>query len=69
MNSYIEEIDKLILEKTGKKVCEIDYMKLPEEDERYNTRLSIGNIHLFAGRIKTKNKADKLINKFLVTEI
>jgi len=65
MNDYIELIDNLVFEKTGKKVCEIDYMELPEEDERYNIKLSIGNVNLFAGRIKTKRKADKLVNKFL----
>ena len=69
MNDYIEVIDKLILEKTRKKVCEIDYMELPEEDERYNIKLSIGNIHLFSERIKTKRKADELVKKFLNTEI
>jgi len=69
MSTQIEIIDRLLLAKTGKRVCELDYMEIPEEDEKYNTRLSIGNIHLVAGRIKTKRKADQLVNKFLNTEI
>ena len=69
MSSHIEIIDRLLLAKTGKKACELDYMELPEEDKRYNTRLSIGNIHLVAGRIKTKKKANQLVKKFLNTKI
>ena len=69
MSTFLEIIDRLLLEKTGKRACELDYMEIPEEDRRYNTKLSIGNIHLVAGRIKTKRKADKLVNKFLNTEI
>ena len=69
MTPYFEKIDQLLVKKTGKKVCELDYAEPPEEDARYNTMLSIGNIHLVAGRIKTKRKADILINKFLNTKI
>ena len=69
MSAHIEIIDKLLLAKTGKRACELEYMEIPEEDKRYNTRLSIGNIHLFAGRIKTKRKADQLVNRFLSSKI
>ena len=69
MSTYVEIIDRLLVKKTGKRACELDYMEIPEEDSRYNTKLSIGNIHLVAGRIKTKRKADELVNKFLHTEI
>ena len=69
MSTYVEIIDRLLFEKTGKKACELDYMELPEEDSKYNTKLSIGNIHLVSGRIKTKRKADELVNEFLNTEI
>ena len=69
MSTHIEIIDRLLLAKTGKRACELDYMEVPEEDRRYNTRLSIGNIHLVAGRIKTKRKADRLVNRFLNTKI
>ena len=69
MSTYTETIDRLLLAKTGKRACNLDYMALPEEEERYNTRLSIGNIHLLAGRIKTPRKAEKLVNKFLNTKI
>jgi hypothetical protein len=69
MNVYIETIDRLLIRKTGKRACELDYIDIPEEDNRYNTRLSIGNIHLVAGRIKTKRKADELVSKFLNTKI
>jgi hypothetical protein len=69
MNAYIETIDRLLFEKTGKNAMELGYMEPPEEDKRYNTRLSIDNIHLVAGRIKTKRKADVLVNKFLNTKI
>ena len=69
MSTYVETIDKLLLEKTGKRACELDYMELPEEDDRYNTMLPVGNIHLASGMIKTKKKADELVNKFLNTVI
>jgi len=69
MSTHIEIINRLLLAKTGKRACELDYMEIPEEDRRYNTRLSIGNIHLVAGRIKTKGKADRLINRFLNSKI
>ena len=69
MDTFVETIDRLLVKKTGKRACELDYMELPEEDERYNTRLAIGNIHLVAGRVKTKRKADQLVCKFLSTKI
>jgi hypothetical protein len=69
MSEFIEIIDRLLLKKTGKRASELDYMELPEEDERYNTKLAIGNIHLSADRIKTKKQADKLVNDFLNTKI
>ena len=69
MSNYIETIDRLLLEKTGKRACELDYMELPEEDERYNAKLAIGNIHLVAGRIRTKKQSDSIVNKFLNTKI
>ena len=69
MSAFLEIIDRLLLEKTGKRACELDYMDIPKEDNRYNTKLSIGNIHLVSGRIKTKRKADALVNEFLNTEI
>jgi len=69
MSVLIETIDRLLVEKTGKRACELDYMVPPEEDERYNTKLAIGNIHLVSGRIKTHKKADNLVNKFLNTVI
>ena len=67
--THVEIIDRLLFAKTGKRACEHDYMEVPEEDRRYNSRLSIGNIHLVAGRIKTKRKADQLFDKFLKTNI
>ena len=67
--THIEIIDRLLLAKTGKRACEHEYMEVPEEDRRYNARLSIGNIHLVAGRIKTKSKADQLVDKFLKTNM
>ena len=69
MSTFVEIIDRHLLEKTGKKAYELDYMELPDEDERYNTKLSIGNIHLVSGRIKTKKKANTLVNIFLNTKI
>ena len=69
MSTLIETTDRLLLKKTGRKAYELDYMELPEEDKRYNTRLGIGNIHFAAGRIKTKRKADVIVNKFLTTKI
>ena len=69
MSVHIETIDRLLLAKTGKRACELDYMEIPEEDKRYNVRLSIGNIHLVGGRIKTKRKADRLVHRFLNTKI
>jgi hypothetical protein len=69
MPEFIEIIDRLLLKKTGKRASELDYMEFPEEDEGYNTKLAIGNIHLSAGRIKTKKQADKLVNDFLNTKI
>jgi len=69
MSTFVEIIDRLLVAKTGKKAYELDYMELPKEDKRYNTKLSIGNIHLVSGRIKTPNKADNLVNEFLNAEI
>jgi len=69
MSTYIEIIDQLLLNKRGKKAFELDYMELPEEDARYNIKMSIGNIHLTSKRVKTPRKADNLVNKFLKTEI
>ena len=69
MSTYFEIIDRLLLEKTGKRACELDYMELPQEDERYNISRSIGNIHLVAGRIKTPKKREKLIDKLMKSEM
>ena len=63
----LEIIDRLLLEKTGKRACMFDYKEIPEEENKY--RLSTGNIHMVSGRIKTKRKADALVNEFLNTEI
>jgi len=69
MSTFVEIIDRLLIEKTGKRFYDLDYMELPEEDERYNIKLAIGNIHLVSGRIKTKKKATSLVNKFLNSKI
>ena len=65
MSAYIETINRLLVEKTGKRACELEYMELPDEDKRYNAKLSIGNIHLVSGRIKTKRKAACQVHEFL----
>ena len=69
MRTYFETIDELLLKKIGKRACELGYMELPEEDEKYDITLCVGNIHLVAGRIRTKRQADRLVNKFLKTRI
>jgi len=69
MTAYIDIIDRLLYEKTGKRACELDYMEPPDDEEKFDTRFSIGNIHLIAGRIRTKIQANKLVNKFLNTAI
>ena len=72
MSTYVETIDRLLFEKTGKRASELDYVedhKLPEDDDRYNNMLPVGNIHLASGMIKTKKKADELVNRFLNTII
>ena len=60
--SFIKAVDRLLIEKTGKRACELDYMELPDERERYNTRFTDGNI-------KTKKQADELIDKFLNSKL
>jgi len=67
--TYIDIIDRLLLKKTGKKACELEYMDPPDEDDRYNTTFGRANIHLIAGRIRTKRKSDELVNEFLHTVI
>jgi len=69
MDTYIDIIDRLLIKKTGKKACELEYMDTPEEDERYNTMFGRANIHLMAGRIKTRKMFNELVNKFLHTVI
>ena len=69
MSVYINTIEKHLFFKTGKRACELDYMELPNDDLKYNAKLSIGNIHLLAGRIKTKKRAEKSVEKFLGIKI
>ena len=65
MSEFIEEVRKLLLEEKGIKLEDADYMDLPEEREKYNTSLVIGNVNLIAGRFKTKKEGVELVDKFL----
>ena len=65
MSEFIERVRNRLLEEKGIKLEEADYMEPPEERERYNTSLVIGNVNLMAGRFKTKSEVQVLVKRFL----
>ena len=65
MSEFIERVKNRLLEEKGIKLEEVDYMELPEERERYDISLVIGNVNLMSGRFKTKSEVQVLVNKFL----
>lgn len=71
MKNYLEIIEKALKEKLGiSDIEELEFRELPYgEKERYNNNKVIGNKNLFAGRLKTKEEADKIIEEYLELEL
>jgi hypothetical protein len=71
MDNYLYKIINALKNKTGASdVNSLDYMDLPNGGkEQYNPTLAIGNINLTAGRFKTEQEKEELVNEFLNTPI
>ena len=64
MEKFVDQVRKLFREREID-VDTLDYMEMPKERERYDTRRSTGNPSLSEGRFIIPSEADALTDKFL----
>ncbi len=66
MKAYIKKMQSALGLNARNEINNLDYKQFPfESNPCYNTVLAFGNVNLMAGRLKTKNDANEIINKFI----
>ena len=65
MEQFADRVKNLLLEVKGVDISTLDYMEMPLGKNKYNLLKTTGNVNLIAGKFKTKQDADIIINNFL----
>ena len=65
MTDFSNAVNDFFLKKKGVRACDLAYMELPDEKEKYNLSRICGNVNLIEGRFKIRSEADTIVAKFI----